>query len=112
MRVALLARSPGVGGLRPLLRHRVLAHNQRTGLAGVRGRPARRLLAWLPPGATLARGDHGGQVRRYGRPGIPGGSSTADTGADLRHGPVTSREATGHRLQASARAQPEAWLAG
>src|SRR3712207_1523163 len=103
MRVALLARSPGVGGLRPLLRHRVLAHNQRTGLAGVRGRPARRLLAWLPPGATLTRGDHGGQVRRYGRPGIPGGSSTAGTGAALRDGPVASPEASSYQPPASAR---------
>ena len=76
MRVALLPRSRRAGALRPLLRQRLLGHHQPPGLARLRVRPARRLLARLPPRAPLApRGrrlpahHHGGQrlPRRRGR---------------------------------------------
>ena len=64
-------------GFDPLLRQRLLGHNQHPGLVRLRGRPEGRLLSRLPPRASLApRGrrlstDHdGGQrlSRRRGRP--------------------------------------------
>jgi hypothetical protein len=77
VRVAVLPRGSRVGRLRPLLRQRLLGHHQQAGLAGVRRRPAGRLLARLPSGTPLAQGGRCVPVHHHGRQRLPRGQSSA-----------------------------------
>jgi len=94
VRVALHPRGCRAGRLRPLLRQRLLGHNQHPGLARLRGRPEGRLLSRLPPRASLApRGrrlptDHDGGQRLSGRRGRPPREPNTDSRGDSRIAPT------------------------